>query len=252
MKNDECGEAAEDPERRHRRLRAGRAHGRAPAVLRQDVIDDHAVLVSLDRREHRLDQRLRQQVRLQAQVEQLRVGRRGSSAPPSRRAGSRSDRPSTFETDLAPGLLDHARRAAATENCSVNWLNTRNSPASAGLGHGELDAPQRVDDVQVPARLAALAVHRERVPDHGLHAEAVERRAEHVVVVEPRRRAARRARSPRSRCRRPRPGSGRSLGVRGCGTRNGCCASRAPSTGGRSCPAAWGTAACPTAPCARS
>ena len=46
------------------------------------------------------------------------------------------------------------------------------------------DALERVDDVQEAARLAALAVHRERVADHGLHGEAVERRAEQLVVVE--------------------------------------------------------------------
>ena len=54
------------------------------------------------------------------------------------------------------------------------------------MEHGELDAAQRVDDVQVPAGLPALPVDGERVADHRLHAEAVQRGPEDVVVVEPR------------------------------------------------------------------
>ena len=55
-----------------------------------------------------------------------------------------------------------------------------------GIRHRQLDALQRVQDVQVAARLPALAVDRERVADDRLDAEPVQRRAEHVVVVEPR------------------------------------------------------------------
>ena len=50
----------------------------------------------------------------------------------------------------------------------------------------QLDAAQGVDDVQEAARLPAPAVHRQRMADHGLHAEAVERGAERLVVVEAR------------------------------------------------------------------
>src|SRR3954454_5483048 len=54
-----------------------------------------------------------------------------------------------------------------------------------GVEAGELDAAHGVANVEVPARLAALAVDRQRVPDRGLDAEAVERGAEDVVVVKP-------------------------------------------------------------------
>ena len=67
---------------------------------------------------------------------------------------------------------------------SVNWLKTRYSPSAGGFSAGERDALERVHDVQEPAGLAALAVHRERVADHRLHREAVQRRAEELVVVE--------------------------------------------------------------------
>src|SRR5918994_3258089 len=42
----------------------------------------------------------------------------------------------------------------------------------------------RVDDVQEAARLTTLAVNAEGIAHHGLNAEAVESRAEHLVVVE--------------------------------------------------------------------
>src|SRR5687767_7300756 len=46
-----------------------------PSRRGKDVIGDHAVLVPVDRGEHRLDQRFGEQVRLQAQIEKLRVHR---------------------------------------------------------------------------------------------------------------------------------------------------------------------------------
>ena len=49
---------------------------------------------------------------------------------------------------------------------------------------GQLDAAQRVSDVQVTPRLATFAVDGEGVADHRLHAEPVQRRSEHLVVVE--------------------------------------------------------------------
>ena len=60
-------------------------------------------------------------------------------------------------------------------------------PALARLGRvetGQLDAAHGVADVDVAARLPALAVDRQRVLDRRLHAEAVEHGAEHLVVVE--------------------------------------------------------------------
>ncbi len=73
---------------------------------------------------------------------------------------------------------------SSTLNCSVNWLKTRNSPAAAGFANGDLNAAHGIADIQEAARLAALAVDRERMADGGLNAEAIERRAEDLVVVE--------------------------------------------------------------------
>ncbi len=66
----------------------------------------------------------------------------------------------------------------------MNWLKTRNSPASAGIGDGQLDAGQGVANVEEAAGLAAGAVDGQRVADHRLQAEAVEDGAEQLVVVE--------------------------------------------------------------------
>src|SRR5712692_10513894 len=48
----------------------------------------------------------------------------------------------------------------------------------------KLDASDRVPNVQKTARLTALAVNRERLSDDRLHAEAIEDRAENVVIIE--------------------------------------------------------------------
>src|SRR5439155_21362671 len=48
---------------------------RAPPILRKDVVDDHAVLEPFDRREHRFDERLVQQVRTETEIEQFGVRR---------------------------------------------------------------------------------------------------------------------------------------------------------------------------------
>ena len=66
----------------------------------------------------------------------------------------------------------------------MNWLKTRNSPGAAGVEACQLDAPHGVANVDVAARLAASAVHRERLADRRLDAEPVQDRAEHLVVVE--------------------------------------------------------------------
>jgi len=49
----------------------------------------------------------------------------------------------------------------------------------------DLDAPDRVADVDERAGLPAGAVHGQRVPDRGLHQEPVQHRAVVAVVVEP-------------------------------------------------------------------
>ena len=76
--------------------------------------------------------------------------------------------------ELLAGPLDELGELG-TVNCSVNWLKTRKSPCVGGVVHGQLDALERVADVEEAAGLATLAVDRQRMADHGLHAEPVER-----------------------------------------------------------------------------
>ena len=66
----------------------------------------------------------------------------------------------------------------------MNWLKTRNSPASAGFAAASSTQRRRVADVEEAAGLAAAAVDGQRVADHRLQAEAVEHGAEDLVVVE--------------------------------------------------------------------
>ncbi len=153
----------------------------------QDVIGDHAVLVPLDHVEHRPDQRLGEQVRSQTELRQLGV--RGvvvvllqldpgivqvldPDVEPDLGAGVAHQLGELDDRELLGELVEHAELAR------LGRMQDR-----------ELHALERVDDVQVAARLAALAVRGQRVSDHGLQAEAVQGRAEHVVVVEPRQQA---------------------------------------------------------------
>jgi hypothetical protein len=59
--------------------------------------------------------------------------------------------------------------------------------ALAGLGRiqaGQFDATHGVANIQIAARLSALAVHGQRISHGGLHAEPVQHRAENFVVIE--------------------------------------------------------------------
>ena len=68
---------------------------------------------------------------------------------------------------------------------SVIWLKIRTrSPRLGRVLDRELDAAHGVLDVDERARLAAGAVHGQRVADRGLHEEAVQHRAVVAVVVE--------------------------------------------------------------------
>src|SRR5664280_1487241 len=73
---------------------------------------------------------------------------------------------------------------SATEKDSVNWLNPELTPVG-GVRTGQLDAGQRVEDVEHAPGLAAGTVDGERVAGDGLDTEAVEDGAEDAVVVEP-------------------------------------------------------------------
>src|ERR671918_1974471 len=148
----------------------------------EDPVEDHPVPVSLDRLEHRLHQRLREEVRLEPEVEELRV--RGVVV---------------VLLGLYPGIvdpLDHDLEAvlAPGPGHQLRELDDREllgelveHPVLAGsrrVRRGKLHAPDRVDDVQVPASLAALPVDGQGMTDHGLEAEPVQRGPEHLVVIE--------------------------------------------------------------------
>ena len=92
---------------------------------------NHAALMALDRVDHRLDQLLAEQRRMKAEVKQLGVDRvvvvlflldpRVLAVLDLNRV---AEVPSRVRTISA---------SSSTENCSVNWLKTRNSPGPAGF-----------------------------------------------------------------------------------------------------------------------
>src|SRR5919106_290286 len=106
----------------------------------EDPVEDHPVPVSLDRLEHRLHQRLREEVRLEREL---------------------GDR------ELLGELVEHPVLAR-----------------SRRVRRGQLHAPDRVDDVQVPASLASLPVDGQGMTDHGLEAEPVQRDPVHDALVQ--------------------------------------------------------------------
>src|ERR671914_2930272 len=171
--------------RRHGQLgRIGLGLTRAPLGLGGDGARDDAIAMTLDCGEHRAYELLAEIVRLEPQLAQLGVRRvvvvlllldarvvevldldlvAELGARPLRELGELE------HGELLRELVEHAELAALRR-----------------VAHGQLDALERVADVEEAARLPALAVDGERVPDHGLHAEAVERGAEDLVVVEAR------------------------------------------------------------------
>ena len=162
---------------------ASRRFCRVPAGPGVDRRLDRAALVALDQVRASTRPAPRRAGSARGRGRAAWCGSRCSSAPPSRPAGSRSagSRPSSRGA-RPPALTSSA--SSSTENCSVNWLKTRNSPPSAGLLDRQLDAVEGVADVEEAAGLAAAAVDGERVADHRLQAEAVEDGAEGLVVVE--------------------------------------------------------------------
>ena len=89
-----------------------------------------------------------------------------------------------LDLDLAAeGLGDHVREVEHAEG--LRELVEDPVLALAGrVEAGELDARQRVADVERAARLSALPVDGQRVAGHGLDREPVEHRPEDAVVVE--------------------------------------------------------------------
>src|SRR3954451_16223853 len=163
------------------RCRAQRIRGVAPVDARQDQVHVDLVAV-LDRDvDERVEQRVAQVVRLQPEVEQRCV--RGVvvvlfSLDP--RVLERLDLGG--DPELLGGVDDEVGELADRELLG-ELVEDAHLTRFGGVEAGELDAAHGVADVEVPARLAALAVDGQRMADRGLHAETVERGAQDVVVV---------------------------------------------------------------------
>src|SRR6476660_9424714 len=151
---------------------ASRGFGRVPAGARVDRRLDRTSLVALDHVDHRLDQLLAEQGRLEAEVEQLGVD--GVVVmlfllDPRVVAMADLDR----VAEMLAGMLfvlcygDHRELLGElVEDPELARLG--------GIRHRQLDAGERVADVEEAAGLTATAVDGERVADHGLQAKAVE------------------------------------------------------------------------------
>jgi SagB-type dehydrogenase family enzyme len=130
--------------------------------------------------EHRLDQRVRQQVRLKAEVDQLgvrdlvvvlgRLDPRVVQVLDGGRAG-------VGARHRLGDVLHRHRLGHLVEHPEV-------APVGRVLA-GQLDAPHGVPDVDDAADLAAGPVDGQRLAQHGLDREPVQHRAEHGVIVEP-------------------------------------------------------------------
>ena len=138
--------------------------------------------------QHRLHQRVREQVRLAGRGRAAWCAWRCSSAPRARRAGCRACSISTRRARArSPARLDELGQLHDRELLGELVEHAELARAAAGFRAASSTQRRVSTDVEVAAGLAALAVDRERLADHRLHAEAVERGAEHLVVVEPRR-----------------------------------------------------------------
>src|SRR4029453_11799040 len=115
-------------------------------------------------------------VRLEAEVEELRVGRVVVVLLHlDARVGE------ILHLDLVAELLPrlaHELRKLGDRELLGELVEDAELTLRRRVRDGQLDALERVSDVEKAARLAALAVDRERVADHCLNAEAVERGAE--------------------------------------------------------------------------
>src|SRR5579885_2950237 len=154
----------------------------APIHERLDPVKQHAMLVLVDLVEDRVDQRFRQEMRLEAKVNELGVLGVvvvGFGLDP--RVGNMAD----FDLDalVFARLLDQFGEFGNDELFG-ELVEYSILPGLGRIFQRELDASHRVADVQIAAGLTTLAVNGQRMPDRGLDAEAVEHRAPDAVVVE--------------------------------------------------------------------
>src|SRR5437773_846227 len=89
------------------------------------------------------------------------------------------------EPDFRPGLGDHLGKLSDRELLR-ELIEDAVLTGRRRIVGGQLYATQCVADVQEAPRLAAFAVHSQRVADYGLDAEAIEHRSETLVVIEAR------------------------------------------------------------------
>jgi hypothetical protein len=137
--------------------------------------------VLLDQVEHVDQHRGRHVVRLQTEIDQGRVG--GVVIVPLLllpRVGDRTN--GHVQSQLAAcldnpfGELDHAEGLG-------ELVHDPQLAAARRVGGSQLDALQRVVEIEVAAGLAAAAIDGQRDTGHGLDEEAIDDRAEDVVVV---------------------------------------------------------------------
>src|SRR5262249_20935201 len=147
-----------------------------------DVLPDAVAVLERDL-EQRVEERVGEPVRLEAELEETGMDRVvvGFLALDAR---GREVLHLVAEAQLSAGDLylvgevaDRGRLGELVEDAILTALR--------GVLDRQLDASHGVPDVEEAARLSAAAVDRQRVPDGRLDAEAVQRRAEHLVVVEP-------------------------------------------------------------------
>jgi hypothetical protein len=122
-------------------------------------------------------------MRLEPELEQLRVG---GVVVVLLRLDPRVGKAPHLDlvAELGPGSADELGQVRDRELLGELVENPELAELT-GIRHGELDALERVADVEEAAGLPALAVDGEGVVDHRLDAEPVEHRAEVLVVVEP-------------------------------------------------------------------
>src|ERR1700722_76166 len=86
------------------------------------------------------------------------------------------------QTDFRSGFLNDLRKFQNRKSLR-KLVVTPALPGRSGIQTRELQATDRIADVQEAALLAALAVPRQRMTNYRLDAEAVQHRAENLVVI---------------------------------------------------------------------
>src|SRR5919106_2257467 len=163
---------------------ARRLRERSGPPLRDRInhVHQNAILVAADDLEHRLDQRLGEHRRLEAEREELGVSR-VVVVLLHLETGVRDVVDLHLDPELAARVTDLLREIRDVERLR-ELVEDAVFPGRGRVRRRELDALEGVHDVEESTGLTALAVHGQRVADHGLYGEAVEGGPEQLVVVE--------------------------------------------------------------------